>query len=127
MHAGMAEKGAVGRVVEMAEDGARLLLVAETFHPGAVNSDQRVVHGERVEAHEVAQAIDFIRMKGGGGRFEFGPKNLKGIEGEYVPDGAKQRISVSMKVFVTSDPKNVLERADANASGSTARVVLWSC
>jgi hypothetical protein len=64
MDAGMAEKGAVGRVVEMAEDGARLLLVAETFHPGAVNSDQQVVHGERVEAHEVAQAIDFIRMKG---------------------------------------------------------------
>lgn len=115
MRSGMTEKATVGRVVEMAEDRARLVLVAETFRTADL-ANERVIHGERVESHEVAQAIDFIRMKGGGGRFEFGPRGLKGVEGDYIPDGAKQRIQVSMKVFTTSDAQNVLQRADANAA-----------
>lgn len=115
MAAGMSEKAAVDRTVEIGTSGDRLLLMGDAFQGGGRGTNKQVVHADGIEAHEVAQAIDFIRLKGGGGQFEFGAVGLEGIEGHYVPEGAKQRIPVSMKVFTTADAVNVLQRADLNA------------
>jgi hypothetical protein len=64
---------------------ANLELVAGRFEGGTRAS----VTGSADYAHELPQAMDYVNRQPGGGEFRFAGKYGQGIEGEFLPTGAR--------------------------------------
>lgn len=93
---------------------ANLELVAARFEGG----NRASVTGNVDYAHELPQAMDYVNRQPGGGEFRFAGSYGQGIEGEFLPAGARpdQAVPVSLKVFTTESPRKVFDEANKNAS-----------
>jgi hypothetical protein len=71
------------------------------------------VTGRPDNPHELVQAIDLTGRQGG--EVQFRGKQTRGIEGVYIPPGTTDEVPVSLKVFTSERPANVVSEIESNA------------